>query len=163
MTRTHRSCTEMLLIFTLISHIICFYQRKLQTPILVASFNDGETVFGTKVSKDSSGFCRQITPITPTQPHRLLSATKSLVIKSPAVREESQMERGTILDIIATTKDAIIEAIIAECQLTEWFQESFGILDSDLSEGTVVVPIITSGDPKNRIDVVFMGDGIFAI
>lgn len=111
----------------------------------------GSSVLKLKDSRE----CIQIEPMDQVQKHT--DATKDNVVV--LMRESSQMNGLDRFDFIGIGKFEVMNSIESYCDILveEITKDLF--TEPDVFSEDEVIPIITAGDPINRIDVVFMGDG----
>ncbi|KAF0708442.1 hypothetical protein As57867_006335, partial [Aphanomyces stellatus] len=109
--------------------------------------------------------CQLIEPIHETQLHRGLKTTADVIqIQNPRqnlatpddILAKSNISDQTWLEILGGSPEAILSVLQKRCPQ--------GALQSNQLEVVaattpVIRKIVDSGDPKNRIDIVFMGDG----
>jgi hypothetical protein len=114
--------------------------------------------FGIKLLlREEDGECIVIEPLNHVQQHRELQSV--LVQRRPAIREEHKsISNDVIITIIAATEQKAKDLVQQQCkkplaQLSLDRNDDFG------SKQDEVIELVKSGDPKNRIDVVLMGDG----
>ncbi|DAZ93836.1 TPA: hypothetical protein N0F65_009344 [Lagenidium giganteum] len=138
---------------------------------LAAQVTNQET-FATKVLVDQSSStikCTVIKPLQPAQVHRLVASPDDVVDQTATRRNrkdlsEFNIEFGTqvLHEFIGGSKAAVEKAVAEHCPNGVESTQSERDLQELEADKTVIKKLVDSGDPKNRIDVVFMGDGYTA-
>ncbi|DAZ93828.1 TPA: hypothetical protein N0F65_009336 [Lagenidium giganteum] len=138
----------------------------------VASTAAEHSTFSAKILVDSTtSLCTLIKPTAETQLHRAVTSDDDVyeqktfrqnrVSKEELLLEEAY-DAQAFIEIFATSAEAVDRRITEHCP--HGASSSTTATDSKRlrsleEESPVIEKIVDSGDPKNRIDVVFMGDG----
>lgn len=112
-----------------------------------------------------SNECRMVRPIEITQPYRLFTSTEDTkLLRRPFHSEED--EKVELLEILGQSVQSVEAAMVKQCRgvvnasyLKEDMNGFVASIETQVAAQDEVQKIVYSGDPKNRIDVVLMGDG----
>ena len=109
------------------------------------------------VRRASTRSCTLQAPIAPVQYHAQATSSHVVTLRRPVSQTEDVVSADEYLEFIGLNVDSVRAEMSLFCSK---------IVDPELiapfSTPDEVFPIITSGPPSNRIDVVFMGDGYTA-
>ncbi|KXS20518.1 hypothetical protein M427DRAFT_142767 [Gonapodya prolifera JEL478] len=113
------------------------------------------------------GHCDVLQPLDVVQHHRLLVHEDDVQItERPRVAEREAVESvdsedDKVIEVVGRSADRVRATAHELCSgnIKLDFHETPAYKKPDNDEGDVIIPIVSSGPPSNRIDVVFMGDG----
>ncbi|KAJ3323552.1 hypothetical protein HDV06_001576 [Boothiomyces sp. JEL0866] len=145
----------MLIKFTILCWSI--YANNVQHPLVQNKITQAkEEFYGVKFLQYNT-HCSQISPVEQVQRNNKVDVNQPVVaFKSPAVRDHQVTGTFAILlSIIGLDPSLVEQEIQNHCDTIDRYIE----YDLDALESEIEIEIIKSGDPKNRIDAVFMGDG----
>jgi hypothetical protein len=125
-----------------------------QTPMIIEQGSWGSTISMNPQTKA----CEQLSAISLVQKHRLLSLKNTIIVeRAERVRDHSGQGGDLLVSIYGIHYSYVKEQIEKDCRSVKWYEEEESGFKAQ--SNTEIIPIISNGDPKNRIDVVFMGDG----
>ncbi|KAJ3258554.1 hypothetical protein HK103_003514 [Boothiomyces macroporosus] len=138
--------------------LLCYtvYASNVQQPLFQASSSVREEFYGVKFLQQGT-HCTQISPVEQVQRNNNVDKYQPVIaLKSPAIRDHQVLgSSATLLSIIGLDQTLVKNEIANHCETIDRYIE----YDLDALENEIEIEIIKSGDPKNRIDAVFMGDG----
>jgi IgA Peptidase M64 len=140
-----------LLLVTLVTAFPFREQSLLNLPSL--HHDNDYQYFGTSFIRDKDRECTETSSIDVVQRHTLASPTNVVVITKPQFQAQGESSDQELITLIGVSKEQVEYAVDAHC---DFVITSFEEQDMVSEE---VIPIKVTGPPKNRIDVVFMGDG----
>lgn len=114
--------------------------------------------------------CIMVRPISKTQKHRALDSSTLNTILNKQMQHLEPLEHPSsafdVFELLGQSPDALEEALTEYCPRgieKEWEKQTLSeyVVSAERQVRTTdeVVKLVDSGDPKNRIDVVLMGDG----
>jgi hypothetical protein len=112
--------------------------------------------FGTQILLNpSTQNCQQISQTKRTQKHRSVTPQNRVIIEK-STTSVSESTKEILIKLYGVDEYSIEEKIKSLCAKIEWYHQDEIAIKSSAPE---IIKIINTGNPENRIDVVFMGDG----
>lgn len=154
----------LLLLPSLISNLVL--KSKNQAVLVLPPDAEEATSWTSRIVKKSDGTCEQVLEIAESQIHRKLSKETPCIVKW---LHSNQHNEGDNIFRKRTTSTADVYCVSAKDVQDEMNHICSGTSFTPFSSTTFkgenelknaeIVPLVKNGDPKNRIDLVFMGDG----
>jgi hypothetical protein len=134
--------------------------------------------FSTKFLLDqtASGRCTLVNPIEETQVHRLVQKPDDIIEQRTTRQNRVNIEElhalpadskdQVYVELFGASAETVAAAVLSRCPgglvTAGPVQKSAPIEATTLADPPTIKKLVDSGDPSNRIDVVFMGDGYTA-